>query len=104
MKGIDSTMTTKKSTKKQPAQSTPEPDYALAADRVAAILADPTTPIFLLDVLQDMINDLANETEVNDLDPDIARLVLAKAFPIAEAKGLRQMNGAMRREKGGAGR
>ena len=83
--------------------STKKINYELAAERVATILADPTTPLFLLDVLSDMINDLSNETEVNDFDPDIARLLLVKAFPVAERRGLRQMNGALRcGEKGGA--
>ena len=73
--------------------------YEVAAARVAEILADETTPLFLLDVLTDMLCDLSNETGVNDTDPEIARLVMTKAFPVADEMGLRLMNGSLSRER-----
>ncbi len=72
--------------------------YEVAAARVAEILADETTPLFLLDVLTDMLCDLSNETGVNDTDPEIARLVMVKAFPVADEMGLRLLNGSLSRE------
>jgi hypothetical protein len=72
--------------------------YEVAAARVAEILADETTPLFLLDVLTDMLCDLSNETGVNDTDPEIARILMTKAFPVADEMGLRLMNGSLSRE------
>lgn len=52
-----------------------------------------------------MVIDLANVTETNDADPEIAALIMRKAFPKAEAAGLRQWNWMLRRGgKGGDGR
>jgi hypothetical protein len=93
-----------KSTTKKGAKSTPDetkPNCELAAERVAAILDDPTSPTFLRDVLEDMVLDLSNETDTNDADPEIARLIMRKAFPKAEAAGLRQWKGMLRRKGGG---
>jgi len=50
-------------------------------------------------VLTDMLCDLSNETGVNDTDPEIARLVMTKAFPVADEMGLRLMNGSLSRER-----
>ncbi len=73
--------------------------YEVAAARVAEILADETTPRFLADVLTDMLCDLSNETGVNDADPEIARILMTKAFPVADEMGLRLMNGSLSRER-----
>jgi hypothetical protein len=72
--------------------------YEVAAARLAEILADETTPLFLLDVLMDMLCDLSNETGVNDADPEVARVLLQKALPAADEMGLRQRNGSLSRE------
>jgi hypothetical protein len=82
----------------EPRGDEPQPDYARAAARVSEILADATSPQFLVDVLSDMIIDLENETDVNSLDPDAARTILLKAFPVAEAINLRQRNGTLLRD------
>ncbi|MGH9900690.1 MAG: hypothetical protein ACRD68_02505 [Pyrinomonadaceae bacterium] len=66
-----------------------------AVERVLVILEDPTTPDILYDVLSDLITDLSNETQVGIMTPEVTRVLLRKAFPVAQANGPRVMNGTI---------
>ena len=69
-----------------------------AAERVAQILSDPTTPTILSDVLEDMICEVGSETNIALTTPEVARVALPLMFSAAEDAGLRQHNGDITRE------
>jgi hypothetical protein len=81
-------MTRRKTTRKAEARER-------AAERIAAILADDSTPIFLRDVLTDMLIDLSNETNIDVCTPEVARVALPLMLAHTDKTRLRQTNGCL---------
>ena len=80
-------MTTRKQTAHKPATRTVAA-HERAAARVAAILADPETPDYLMETLTDMLIDLTNETRIDVTVPEVARVALPLMFAVTEATEL----------------
>ena len=69
-----------------------------AAERITQILADPTTPTILRDVLEDMLCEVGDATGVGITTPAVARVAMSRMFRVAEDVGLRQFAGDITRE------
>lgn len=66
-----------------------------AAERITVILADPDTPVFLYDVLTDMLMDMSNRSNVDIFTPEVARVALPLIFAYTDKEKLRQSNGRL---------
>lgn len=80
-------MQKKDKTKPRAKATTPdrEADYQRIAGLVADIIEDPATPDGLRNALENYINELSNDTQVNDYTPEVARVALPLMFIVEDA-------------------